>query len=238
MATTLPDNQSISGKQITAMILGSSVLLIITYFLNKLRDWRKNRRLGGDKIIYDIIGGAVQELMDLHIKNPLKRDRYTIEILSDIEKVIESIFKSDGINVGTLCANLMVRDGDHLKLTEFGTKFQDRDKPKIELDVENPLPGAPEAWVFGKVIYIENIRSEKFSPYFKENFKFRSFISIPIQNDGTVFGILNVDSNIEKQFKSEDYLAKNIMPKISPFLSLLSFERELTRLQIEGGSNA
>jgi hypothetical protein len=227
-----------TSYQLFEIAIGSLILEIITYFLNKFRDWRKNRRLGGDKIIFDIIGGAIQELMELHINSPLKRDRYVIEILHNIEKVLESIFKADGIELGTLCANLMLREGNHLKLTEFATKFQDRDKPQIDLDELNPLPGAPEAWVLNKVIYIEDIKSEKFAQYFQGDFKFKSFISIPIAIDGMVIAIINIDSNIVKQFKSNEYIAQNIMPKISPFLSLFNFEQGLRKLQIQGGSNA
>jgi len=233
----LPQKQHLTSEQWAVIFIGSLILLFITYFLNKLRDWRKNRRLSGDKIIYDIIGGAIQELMELHVNKPAERARYTIEILNNVEKVIESIFRADGIEVGTLCANLMVLEGEHLKLIEFGTKFQDRDKPQVIYNGDNPLPGAPQAWAFNKVIYIEDIRSDKFISYFRADFKFRSFISVPMANDGIVFAILNVDSNIEKQFKSDDYIAKNIIPKINPFLLLFSFEQELLRLQNGGGND-
>jgi hypothetical protein len=235
---SIPENQKISSHQWIFILFGSIFMVVVNYFVNKLRDLRKNRRLVGDKIIYDIIGGAIQELRELHIICPTKRERFTTEILTNIEKVLESIFNTDGIESGTLCANLMIRDGSHLKLTDFGTKFQGRDKPQIDFDELNPLPGAPEAWVSNKVIYIDDIKSKKFEKSFAGNFKFRSFISIPVANDGTVIAIINIDSNIEKQFKSDEYIAQKIMPKISPFLSLFSFEQELRKLKNLGGNNA
>ncbi len=224
---TIPPGAKFSYSQWWGSLLGAFILVVFTYFRENLRDKKKNKTIESDKIIYDCIGGAIQELHDIKFNHHEDKNEYLREILIYIEKVIESIFKSSNLNIGTLCVNFMINEDGFLKLTKFATKFQDRNKPKIKLDLKDPLPGAPEAWALKRVIYINDIASDKYKSYFTDDFKFKSFISIPLLNDDAVFGIINVDSNIKDQFVSDDFISKKIMPKINPILLLFVFASEL-----------
>ena len=197
---TVPQGTKLSFTQWWASMLGAFLLVVISYFGDNYRDRVKNKTIESDKIIYDCIGGAIQELHEIKINKALDNNHYIDEILVYIEKVIVSIFKATGTPCGTLCVNFMVKEGNYLVLTKFATKFQDRDKPKILFNENEPLPGAPEAWVFKKTIYINDIENDKYKSYFQGVFKFKSFISIPVLNNGIVFGIINIDSNIKDQF--------------------------------------
>ena len=225
---TIPTGQAFSSPQWWAPILVAFFMVIMSYFWDYFRDRKKNKTIESDKIIYDCIGGAIQELHDINFQNPANKTHYINEILVYIEKVIISIFKATGLPCGTLCVNFMVKGDGHLELTKFATKFQDRDKLKIDFDPDNLLPGAPEAWILKKVIYIDDIESENYKPYFNADFKFKSFISIPIiSNQNEVVGIINIDSNIKNQFVSEDFISKKIICKINPLILLFVFQNEL-----------
>lgn len=224
---TLPGGTPFSLTQWWASVFGSIMLVFISYFEDNSRDRKKNKTIESDKIIYDCIGGAIQELHEIIIHKPKDGKHYIDEILVAIEKVIITIFKGLGRPCGDLCVNLMVKEGNYLVLTKFATKLQDRDKPKILLDENNPLPGAPAAWALKKTIYINNIHSEEYKPFFQGAFKFKSFISIPVLDDGKVFCIINVDSSMEDQFDSEEFISKKIMTKINPLLLLFVLENEL-----------
>lgn len=223
----IPKDTKFTFIQWWGPILVAVFMVFISYVWENYRDRIKNRTIERDKIIYDCIGGAIQELHEIKFSTPNDNMHYINEILVYIEKVIFAIFKSSGIPCGTLCVNLMTRENDELKLTKFATKFQDRDKPTLKIDEKNPLPGAPEAWVFKKVIYINDIQKDEYKTYFSSMYKFRSFISIPLMNSNDVLGIINVDSNLTDQFVSDDFISKKIMTKVNPLLLLFIFEREL-----------
>lgn len=233
---TVPDGTIFSSSRWWSISSGAFALVVINYFWDNYRDRAKNKTIESDKIIYDCIGGAIQELHEINSNNPSGYEHYIDEILVYVEKVIIAVLKSTGVPCGTLCVNFMVQNGDSLKLTKFATKYQDRDKPEIKLDLELPLPGAPEAWVLKKTIYINDIDSQKYKEYFKDNYKFKSFISIPVLNNKDVFGIINIDSNIKDQFVSDDYISKKIMTKINPLLLLFAFEDELFKTNKKKGT--
>ncbi len=235
---TLQSETKFTSTQWWAPILLALILVVLNYIWNNIRDKNKNKKIESDKIIYDCIGGAIQELHELEIQDN-DGEHFINEILVYIEKVIEVMLNSAGIEKGTLCVNYMVKDNDNLVLTNFATKFQNRNKPMIPLNIQDPLPGAPEAWVLKKVIYINDIENEKFNPYFKESFNFKSFISIPVFDDNKIYGIINVDSNLRDQFVSNEFITKRIMTKIGPFLSLFIFKVELfsKREETKNGNN-
>lgn len=224
---TLTEGTKFTFFQWWSSALAAFVMVVLNYFWDIFRDKRKNKKIENDKIVYDLIGGAIQELHDIKSNKPNENGHYIDEILVFIEKVVFTILHSSGTLCGILCVNYMEKEEDHLKLIKFATKFQDRDKPNIPLDEENPLPGAPEAWVYKTPIYVNDIDSPKYKEYFKGSFKFKSFISIPVMNDGIVFGVINIDSTIKDQFGNDDYIVKKILPKINPLLLLFVFESEL-----------
>ena len=94
------------------------------------------------------------------------------------------------------------------------------------------MPGAPEAYVFKKMIYIDNTQSDKYKEYFDAEKEYRSIISIPIIDNvsSEVIAVINVDSPEPKQFISKDFIEKRILPKIHNLILLFSLERNLLNL--------
>lgn len=224
---SLPKETNPNFTQSLYMGLSSIVLVVITYFRDNYRDKKKNNLIVSDKIIYDCIGGGIQELYELKDKDGKEKGHYITETLNYIEKVTFAILRAHNKDVGQLCVNIMENIDGKLKLTKFATKFQDRTKPAIELDLSKPGPGAPFAWVNNQVIYVADISLPQYKPFFDGDFKFKSFISLPLEIDGTVIAIVNIDSNLLNQFESNEFISKFLIPKINPFLLLLRFDKDL-----------
>lgn len=221
---------SLTYGQIFYVVVGGLVLLTITYFREYFSDRKKNRLLKDEKIIYNCIEGAIHELIELKNTYNKHDPNYIYQILRYIEKIIDIVLRSEGLVPGDICVNLMIREGDPDKLVLkcFGTFMPGRDKPTLLINKENPLPGAPEACVMRKTIYIDDIKSDKYKEYFKKVYPFQSIISIPIyKDDEDVVGIINIDSTLPDQFLSSDFIARKIVPKINPLIMLFLFERDL-----------
>lgn len=185
-------------------------------------------------IIYKAIGGAVDQLVEIKSEGIENPKYYFSTILSYIEKVVKAILvdassgklNSNSVVIG---ANLMVfhRSTSKLELKYFGTVMAGREKISLNVDQNSPKPGAPAACARERIIYINDTHSEKYREFFDLDKDYRSIISIPIRNpkDG-VTAVVNIDSNIPEHFGSDEYIRTRIIPKLDPFIGLISLEKE------------
>ncbi len=190
---------------------------------------KKEEQIRGSKIIYDCIGGAIDQLIQFKAVDEGDKDRFINDLLRYTEKIVFLVLRDHGFDEGEICANLMLlREGNTLDLAYFGTFLHGRERLQLIIDPDNLLPGAPEAYYYKKVMYIPNTTSRKYKQYFDENKPYRSIISIPIFNlEKDVFAVLNIDSDRPRQFISKDFINKKILPSITPLISLLQLEKDL-----------
>lgn len=221
-------------QQWQIIIATAFLLVIFTYVRERFVTRKKEQQLRGSKVVYDCIGAAVERLIDSQACSSMEVSQYVPELLRYIEKVIVLVLQDSGVPQGEICANLMIRkdNPDRLELEHFGTYLPGRSKRILPLDLNNLLPGAPEACVGQKVIYIDNTLSEANRRFFDEAKPYRSILSIPIPSElarGKVFGVLNVDSPCPNQFVSRDFIGKKVLPVLTPFVALVTLERKLVK---------
>lgn len=224
----LKTGESLSGDQWVLIGVFSFLLVIFTYVKELFAGKRKQRKIEGFKVITDSIGGAIEQLTEMKSKNIKEKQHIVYELLKYIEKVVKIILEIEGYETGEFCANLMIKnDQGKLEILYFGTFLSGREKLQLQIDTSNPMPGAPEAYVFRKTMYIDDTTSIKFSKYFDKDKSYRSIISIPVLNiDKEVIAIINIDSTKINQFISGDFVSKRIVPIITPFIDLLKLEKE------------
>lgn len=203
-------------------------MVVCTYVRGLIDTQKKAQRTKGDKLVYDCLGGAIEQLIHIRTCPPAVARQFINELLKYIEKVVTVVLKQYGPPPGEICANLMIKREDPLRLDleYFGTFLHGRSK--LTLGLEDPsLPGAPEAYLHKKVMYIDNTMSDTYKRFFDINKPYRSILSIPIPlPDGSIFAVLNIDSHFADQFMSEDFIGKKILPVVSPFIALLKLEQD------------
>ncbi len=147
-----------------------------------------------------------------------------------MEKVITLALGEYGVNTGEICANLMVKKENPLRLDlmYFGTFMSGRKKITLPVNPESLIPGAPEAYFFRKTMYVNNTMSDKFRKFFDEAKPYRCIISIPIlDKEEHPFAILNIDSDIPDQFIGKEFIDQKIIPTINPLVLLINLEKDL-----------
>lgn len=235
----LPVYLSISPKDGTVhfnnwktLIVCAIAYLAANYFVNNLGDSRNKKIITSEEITFKCISGAIEQLSQADKFDASHHKLYVIEALKYIESVTQIMVKQLGYPEGTICANLMVKkEGcNQLGLKYFGTFLDGRDYKKVlDINENKPDPGAPEAFVSRRPVYIANVHAPELNGYFKNPINYHSILSIPIiGKDNNVLGIINVDSTIKDQFGSEDVIEKIIIPKIKPFIKLIKLEKQLS----------
>ena len=231
---TVPEHTKLNIIQWLSISGVSFLLVTLNYLREHVNTWRTDKELKAEKTIYSIIGGAIEVLNEFICNPSTDNPKYVYEILKSIENTFFVILKTYGITPDSLSANLMVLKKEPLRLSlkYFGTKLAGRTKLELPIDPDNPLPGAPEAYVFKKMIYIDNTQSDKYKEYFDAEKEYRSIISIPIIDNvsSEVIAVINVDSPEPKQFISKDFIEKRILHKIHNLILLFSLERNLLNL--------
>ena len=213
-------------------------------FREHLMLMRRRKLISGRVVITNLIGGIINRYREVRGKSKEERINYLKEVLRGIEKALEAILKDNGYHVGEIVANIMVIDINrtNLILKCFGTYTQGR--KRITLPIKNHvgdvLPGAPSAYTYNEIIYINNTLDPKYQGFFKNDKPYRSIISIPVVSDpgngyGEVVAVVNIDSTEPDQFVSTDFIAKRIYPDIQPFIMLLTLEIDVL-LSEEGGA--
>jgi hypothetical protein len=221
---TLPQDQSLTTYHYTIIGIGAFVLVIFTYIREFLITRSKEYTIRDQKLIYDCFGGALIQLINLRYQPPGQRASFINELLKYVEKVVCLILKGMGNTPGEVCANLMIKKNnpERLELQYFGTFLSGRKKITLPIDPSSIMPGAPEAYIYGKVAYVDNTLSPKHKDFFDEAKPYRSIVSVPIPSpDDGIVAVLNIDSSTPYQFVSTDVIAKKILPAVSPFVSLL-----------------
>jgi len=228
----LPAGQTFSLRQWAIIGVGSAVLVVFTYLRELQVTKKKEGQLKERKVIYDCIGGAIEKLIELgeaQAEDGKDKTPYIAGLLRYIEKVVELALREAGIQIGDITSNLMVVKDNPLALDllYFGTYLTGR--KKIVLPITQPiLPGAPEAYLLKKAMYINDIKAPEYKKYFDQGKSYRSIISIPItESNDTVFAVLNIDSDIPDQFVSKDFVDKKVIPTVTPLTLLLRLEKDI-----------
>lgn len=223
--------QDLTTRQWQIILIGGIPMAILTYLREIYVTAQKNRQIQDRKLIYDCIGGAIEQLIEIKSRPFEAKTDYTKELLKYMEKVISLVLKEYGIHTGEICVNLMVKKENPLRLDlmYFGTFLAGRKKIIIPVNPDALIPGAPEAYSYRKTMYINNTMSNDFKNFFDENKPYRSIISIPIIdiNGEEVFAVLNIDSDFPDQFVGKDFIDQKIIPTINPLVLLLQLEKDL-----------
>lgn len=239
---TVAPNSNLNFSQWSSITIGAFLLVALNYLREHVNTWRTDKELQAEKTIYAIIGGAIEELNEFKCNPSNENPKYVYEILKYVEHAVFVVLKTYSITPNSLSANLMLVENDPLclSLKFFGTKLAGRKRIKIPINLEDPLPGAPEAFVLNKMIYIDNTQNEKYKPYFDPTKDYRSIISIPIMDSATekVYAVINIDSPEPNQFESKEFIEKKILPKIHTLILLFSLERNLFNLTNDINKNA
>lgn len=203
-------------------------LVIISYFREYIVTHKREKKLRRDIVIFSCIASAIKLITLQDFQNKSSKNEFVKDLLSYFHRVIDVILSEEGIPMGTICSNLMIYYDNPEKLVlehiGFYTAGHGEEKFTLPIDRENPLSGAPAAFVNDKTIYIDDTESEKYSKYFltEDNWNVKSFISLPIRDTNKkVFAILNIDSDIAQQFISTDFISKSILPRIYIFILFL-----------------
>jgi hypothetical protein len=173
------------------------------------------------EVAFKFAGKAVYDLQNVIIADHLDNHEYLKQLLQYLTYTVESILKENDIESDSLSANIMVPEGEGLKILVFGLDLPNR--KIIFLPCNNGLPGAPEAYKTKKITYVKDT-SQRIHGGLFENPEYKSFFSIPItenDNDGNVFAVINIDSHIKNQFKSYKFISDKIYPALSPIISLM-----------------
>lgn len=208
---------------------GSGLLVIINYFREYLSNLGRERRKLAKDIIFKFTSSAIAKLKDCY-KQPESNKSFEEATLRFIERTVKELYPASFDKDIEITANLMEFDEQSgmLVLTSFGTFGDDRKiKLSLNVDQQHPLPGAPEAFVFDQIVYIPDTYDETVRDHFKPNRPYHCIISIPLCNSDRPFGVLNIDSNETNGFGNTEYISKEILPTIKPFVRLLELRSQL-----------
>jgi hypothetical protein len=223
----------------------SFVLAVADYAKDEIA--RKNRGSGGDAsqiIIFQTIAGAI-ERATLHRKQTKKTPEfYFTDMLRHVESIVKVLLGQSEAQGVRISANIMtveesVKGWPFLRLKFWGTRLDGRDDISLPIILDDPLPGAPAAYVTQKTIYIENTMAREYSGNFASDKDYRCILSIPIflpienshpsNSTKCVCAVLNIDANKEKIFESEDFISQTLMPAIKPVINLIVLECDLLK---------
>jgi len=211
----------------TVVIIGALALSGLNYLKEKSIAKKKQEIIVGKKISFDLLEMAIEYIASCNTRSRIEKRNCICEILKVIESSINLVLKELGLtnleNEEKICANIMVKktNPDRLVLKFFGSRWGGREEMTLQLDENNIMPGAPEAFFYDKVVYINNTMRRKYKHFFNEEKPYRSIISIPIHGkNNNICAILNIDSDEPDKFGSKDIINKKILPTLKPYRSL------------------
>jgi hypothetical protein len=216
-----------------ATLAAAFILVVADY----IKDWRwlgGKIQLDEQEIIFGVIGGAIQLAADTQgNKKQRNPDHYFSDLLKSIESVTKIVLGQSEAQGVKISANLMIprnQPVDTLKLEYWGTRLDGREDITLQVDNNSPTPGAVAAYVTRKPIYIPNTMLPVYKDHFDPEKDYRSIISIPVKDSGgNVYGVVNIDSNVEELFGSMEVISTNLIPKIKPLINLIVLKRDLLK---------
>ncbi len=201
------------------------ILLFVTYIRENINTRKRENKLKHQKVFYNTLGGVIDQMVACVTECPDDSNHTIAKILIAAEKITKLTIESNGWEPGNLCANLMKPikyRGTRLKIKHFGTRWPERGRTELKVDLERPTPGAVEAFLFKSATYVNNTESTQFKDFFPDDRPYKSIISIPIiDNKEEVYVIMNIDSDRKDAFVSRDFISKKILVKLRPLTSLL-----------------
>lgn len=210
-------------------LFGPIVLTAFTYFKEEKAKATTKNNLFDHKVIFEMTSSAIQKVFNLiGQNNHNNNENYLKDQLQYLQKTVEIILKEHNIDRGIISSNCMIATGNNLALESFDCDSIKRKKITLPIDQNRILPGAPEAFIKGEVVYVPDIRSNSISHHFPKNSNYLSFFSIPISDiHGNIFAVLNIDSTKKNQFKNIGFINNKIIPAITPIISLIQLEHDI-----------
>lgn len=226
------------------------LLVLLDYIKDAYQNTKRSDKEVDERTFFVIISNAIEHLIEARGSGEHTAKVHVEDILTRIEAVTKRALQLPETTDAAITANLMVaipltdksKQSIQLKLKYWGIgRTSDRHTIELNVDRKKPNPGAPEAYVFNKTVYVNNTLAETYKAYFQESRPYRSIVSFPVVGyDAKVFAVVNVDSNVPDMFKSDDFISHTLLPRIRPLLHLLSLEQELItkphKVQKEAGS--
>jgi hypothetical protein len=224
-----PLGQPLDTNQLWWAGIISICIQILSFIKDRIILSKKEKEVNAFRTtIYNCFAGAIEQLGRIRKEPMAQRNQFITEILKHIEKVVFTTLRDEDVLTGDLCVNYMryFPDTKRLKLERFGNFVKGRTYRELEVDENCPDPGAPNAAIKKKVVYIDDTQSSIYSDYFHETTPYRSIISTPLKDtNGNVFGIINIDSDRPNQFVDQEFITERIIPVINPLTSLLELEK-------------
>jgi hypothetical protein len=222
---SLPEGQPLPARHWSVVIIGGLVSVLFTYVRERLTTRSKEQRIKGSKIVYDRMGGAIEQLVDLEGRPSEERRTIPSDLLKYVEKIASQVLQDHGMKPGEMCANLTIKrvGADFLHITHFGTRLTGRSKRALPIDYGTPSPGAVEAYVFHSVAYVNDTHAEKFKQHFDQKRPYRAILSMPVPPGADeVFAVVKLDSEFPDQFGSKEFVERILLLAVNPLLCLVS----------------
>jgi hypothetical protein len=227
------------------IIFGSPVITTgLTYIKDSKFNHEDKKKALQYKTVFEITGAGIADIRDVIYVPNQGSTNYLKDSLNRIRAIVELLKIHHQLPSGTISANFMKKEGNVLKIIEFDLRTEIHEVISLEIDSENPRPGAPRACVTKKPQYVSDVRAANVRQYFT-NPRYMSFFSIPIKDrNGEIFGVINVDSSERNGFNNLNFINDIIKPTILPIINLVQLENCIRTNnhhagdQIEGGDYA
>lgn len=224
-----------SGHSFTAanwIVVSTSplIIIIINYIRNILSNNSSERKVRQNKVVLTSINSIINLFSGYDFASAEHKKDYYEKVLIFIQRIMKDVLRQEGVEDGTICANLMEVDEVNSKLVirYMGAPTDGHGKYNLCLDLnhENPAIGAPSVFFTKDMMYIDNTELEEYKTFLKKEStaNVKSFISIPIfedEDEEKIYAILNIDSDKVEQFVSIDFIKKILYPEIKVFTSLV-----------------
>ena len=212
------------------------VLLLQLSIAVKSPNWKKrdesqlkkeqNELLHLYNVLNEIEGGAAGRIativalvnegqMEEAEKATYKSQSNLLQLASDIVRYLT------GAGEGEIMSNLMIAEGEQLKIVSFSRDTHDR-KP-MTLPLGETIPGAPRAFLTQMHQYVDNTETTPGFEAVKDR-PYKTILSIPVTiraDDGKELhlGVLNVDSRSVDAFKEK---VEILIPALAPTVAMIA----------------
>lgn len=220
-----PKNYSFQWDHLYIIVGGALIISILTFFVDNYFDKSYIGKILVHRFAFEITSTAISHIKDSLFHTNHRPQNYLKNSLICIQRITGMILKEYSIKDGYISVNFMRKDGNLLVTEEWdGAQTPEHIDRELPIDVDNPLPGAPQAVVDHQIHYIDNTESKRYKKYFN-NPRYKSFFSYPVLDSyGNVIGVINVDSDKKDQFLKSNFIKNTIKPAIEPIVTLLELE--------------
>ena len=190
------------------------------------------------KIAFSLSAKAIYEFgINLQVDEK-KTHAYLILLVNYINSTVKSVLIENGLlsieEEGSISTNIMVPTTKGLLLIAFDLLLPGRKYKVLPIDENDPMPGAPSAYVKRELQYVKDTQHKSVKQYF-ESPKYRSFFSIPIllndlDDDCPVIAVINIDNVSRDKFKSIKFIEEKILPAVNPLITIVQLLYNIDKL--------